>query len=410
MGLGWANAERAFIDLLAVRGSGRFSFVRPLHLCPKTRQSARSNVGRVVAVSSEDLIDRIYEAAAVPSLWTGVLDAIASIAGAEGTMLFAAAPGPGRWIASAAITPIAAEFFASRWAGDNARGARLVPRTDPAFLTDLDAFTREELDREPFYTDFLRPRGLGWCVGTTIRAPSGDTLVFSAERLAAAGPVEVEAVVRLNRLRPHLARAALLSGRLGLERARASVDALQMLGLPAAVLTGTGAALAINPLLEARSGQVLIGAANQLGFIDSTSQVLLANVIAHGPAGPDASRSLPVAAAGDNGPLVAHVVPLRGAALDVFSGAAWLLFMTPLEPRAGLAPDILQALYDLSPAEARIARLLLEGKSVSVIATQTAVTVNTVRAHLKSIFAKTGVNRQVELVRLLSLPNYPTSE
>ncbi len=28
----------------------------------------------------------------------------------------------------------------------------------------------EELEREPFYTTFLRPNGLGWCVGTTVHS------------------------------------------------------------------------------------------------------------------------------------------------------------------------------------------------------------------------------------------------
>jgi DNA-binding CsgD family transcriptional regulator len=357
-------------------------------------------------VPSDDLIDDIYEAAAVPSLWTDVLDALARVADAEGTLLFAAAPGPARWIASAALVPVMAEFFASRWAEDNPRGARLVPRIDPCFLTDLDELTPEEIEREPFYTEYLRSRGFGWCVGTTVRAPSGDTLVFSVERLHAKGPVEPAAVAQLNSIRPHLARSALLSARLGLERAQASVDALQMLGLPAAVLTAIGGALALNSSFEGRAPQVLIGAGNSVHFTDPAAQGLFIEVLARGPAWPRAGRSMPVPGRGEHGPLVAHLMPLRGAALDVFSGASWLMFMTPLERNTGLAPDILQALYDLSPAEARVTRFLLEGKSVAAIAAHVGVGMNTVRAHLKSVFAKTGVNRQAELVRLLSLPNY----
>ena len=39
------------------------------------------------------LIDLIYEAAVVPERWIDVLDRLAEIADAEGTLLFAAAPG-----------------------------------------------------------------------------------------------------------------------------------------------------------------------------------------------------------------------------------------------------------------------------------------------------------------------------
>ncbi len=60
-------------------------------------------------------------------------------------------------------------------------------------------------------------------------------------------------------------------------------------------------------------------------------------------------------------------------------------------------------LFDLTPAEARITGLLVEGQSVATIARAQAVTENTVRMHLKSVFAKTGVSRQSELVSLLAL-------
>ncbi len=101
-------------------------------------------------MSAHPLIDQIYEAAAVPSLWTGVLDGIADIAGAEGTILFVAAPGPTRWISSEAVAPAFAEFVADGWVNHNPRGERLIPPTDPCFLTDLDALTPEEMDEEPF--------------------------------------------------------------------------------------------------------------------------------------------------------------------------------------------------------------------------------------------------------------------
>jgi hypothetical protein len=64
----------------------------------------------------------------------------------------------------------------SEWLQRNDRGKRLIPIREPRFLTDLDAFTMEELDREPMYVEFFRPNGPGWCAGTTIRSPSADTV------------------------------------------------------------------------------------------------------------------------------------------------------------------------------------------------------------------------------------------
>jgi DNA-binding CsgD family transcriptional regulator len=59
---------------------------------------------------------------------------------------------------------------------------------------------------------------------------------------------------------------------------------------------------------------------------------------------------------------------------------------------------VLQAAYALTPAEIRIAQLLAEGQSAELIAARRGVAVGTVRAQIKTIMAKVGVRRQVELV------------
>src|SRR5687768_16992993 len=127
----------------------------------------------------EPLINEIYEAALIPENWQSVLDQLAEMADAEGTLLFAAGPGVPRWLSSQSIRATMIEWIESKWFLDNPRGQRLVPINEPRFLTDLDGLTIEEIEASDFYTELLRPRGLGWCVGTSIRAPSGDTLVFS---------------------------------------------------------------------------------------------------------------------------------------------------------------------------------------------------------------------------------------
>jgi len=104
-------------------------------------------------------------------------------------------------------------------------------------------------------------------------------------------------------------------------------------------------------------------------------------------------------------PFVAHLVPMRGRGRDIFSGAELLLYLTPIIQRAGPPPEILQALFDLSPAEARVAAMIAEGHSVKLIAENLSVQPNTVRAQLKAVFAKTGTGRQGELVSLLRSPS-----
>jgi DNA-binding CsgD family transcriptional regulator len=355
-------------------------------------------------VHVDSLINDIYEAAVAPERWLGVLDRLAEIADAEGALLFAAGPGLPRWVSSKAIEETIAEWTQSKWFTDNPRGQRLVPINEPRFLTDFDALTREEMDASDYYTDLLRPRGLGWCVGTSIRSPSGDTLVFSIEKAHQKGPVPREVAAELDILRPHLARAALLSGRLGLERAKTAVATLNMIGLPAAAVTANGRVISTNAAFSERAAGIEVGANNAIQLASRAAQALFMEAISkNSVAGAAFGRSIPVAGNKQTPPFVVHVVPLRGAALDIFTGALSIVFVTPLVPNSSPAPKLLQALFDLSPAEARLASQLTEGRSIEQIAQSNKLSHNTIRTQLKSVFLKTGVQRQAELVSLLGV-------
>ena len=63
---------------------------------------------------------------------------------------------------------------------------------------------------------------------------------------------------------------------------------------------------------------------------------------------------------------------------------------------------LLRTLFDLSPAEARLALGLVAGHTVDEYARLAGVGTATVRSQLHSIFAKTGTHRQAALVALLS--------
>jgi DNA-binding CsgD family transcriptional regulator len=360
------------------------------------------------------LVELIYEASLVPERWVLVLDEMARICDAEGGLLFADQPDRVRWISSSRIQALVAEWVGSKWLQHNDRGHRLIPRRDPRFLTDLDGFTREELDRTPMYTEFLRPRGLGWCAGTTVRVPDGDTLVFSVEKAFDRGPVAASAVRVLDELRPDLARAVVLSARLGLERAHATVEAFQLLGLPAVLLRADGRVLAANRAVDALRGTVSTGAGDAMIFSDPRTHRLYQEALAalscsllEERASAPRGRSIPLVPLGGGARVVAHLLPVTRSARDLFTGAGAFLYVTSVASRPGPEVKLLELLFDLTPAEARIAGLITEGHSVHLIARQQQITPNTVRRHLKAVFAKTGVHRQAELVSLLGGAGHP---
>lgn len=60
-----------------------------------------------------------------------------------------------------------------------------------------------------------------------------------------------------------------------------------------------------------------------------------------------------------------------------------------------------RARFDLTEAQARLAIFLSEGGTIGEYAATMGLSVETVRSHLKSVFAKTGVKRQAELAILM---------
>lgn len=61
----------------------------------------------------------------------------------------------------------------------------------------------------------------------------------------------------------------------------------------------------------------------------------------------------------------------------------------------------MRKLFDLTPAETSLAILLTNGLTLEEAAEELGISKNTARAHLRSIFSKTGVTRQATLVRIL---------
>ena len=59
------------------------------------------------------------------------------------------------------------------------------------------------------------------------------------------------------------------------------------------------------------------------------------------------------------------------------------------------------AKLSLTPAETRLAIALFKGQSVEAYAKDTGISINTARWYVKQIYAKTGVKRQTELIRML---------
>jgi PAS domain-containing protein len=274
------------------------------------------------------LIDRIYECSFVPELWPGVLDELGRIAEGTGGTLFITNADVQYWTASPGHRRLTEIFAPERWFWSGQLVARVFAARHAGFLTELDLFTLDELNTEPLYRDVWRPQGVGWAVGTAIPVPTGDNVVFVITRRTEHGPVERTFVQKLDELRPHLARSAFMSARLQLERARAVSDALALVGLPALVLNEQGKVLAANQLIEALTGYVHWRSQDRVALKDGSADKLLGEAIATlDRENGQAVRSFPVRDA--KAAMVAHMLPIRRTARDIFVRCAAVLVLPP---------------------------------------------------------------------------------
>jgi DNA-binding CsgD family transcriptional regulator len=113
-------------------------------------------------------------------------------------------------------------------------------------------------------------------------------------------------------------------------------------------------------------------------------------------------RSIPIASAEHRMSCVAHVIPLRGEARQVFAGTSALIVAAVAGAETSLPAPVLRGLYDLTAAEARLLEDIIAGKTLQQAARSAGTSYETCRSQLKSIFQKTGSRSQIELVRRLA--------
>jgi DNA-binding CsgD family transcriptional regulator len=373
------------------------------HPFPSAIRSASIEPAAALSAEGAALIDRIYEAAALPELWREVLVELARFAGAPQAVMIVSTGTHFRDFVTTSpeFDPLVIDHF-ERFP-DNVRIGRLLALRHPGFLNDLDVVTEEEIATLPLYQDFLIPRGYGAGTATAVLVPSGDSVIVHCERARAEGDFGPQILSALNSLRPHLARAALLSARLEMERVSTTTRTLEALGLPAAVLGSGGRVIDANPSLVAMMPHTLNDQPLRLAAVDPAADRLLREAVAQS-ASPQAMpvRSIPIAASGERPPVILHLVPIRGAAHDVFVRARFVLIATPVVAQDVPSADVVQGLFDLTPAEARLAALIAAGDAPAPAAAKLGITPSTARSVLRRIFQKTGVSRQAELVGLLA--------
>ena len=249
-------------------------------------------------------------------------------------------------------------------------------------------------------------------LGVDIRAPSGFEARLRITRTIGPPYRPVDSP-KLAQLVPHVRNALDLYHALEADRSEHAVysGAIEHLSVGAVVLDHDGRIVRTNAVADEvlASNDGLARSGDRLRFVDAGHRARLDAMLTRrdeppGNSSPAILRVERPSGARDYGVAI-HRIDTPGFMRTGSSPALALLISDP--ERAAVADtQALRARFGLTRKEAQLAGELAAGRSLDQAAERLGVARNTARSHLRGLFAKTGVSRQGELVRLVhtSLP------
>jgi DNA-binding CsgD family transcriptional regulator/PAS domain-containing protein len=364
------------------------------------------------------IIGDIYDCAINPSGWSAALSRITLALDAAYTTISLASTidHRGRMAAQSPWDSEQLRILNEDYGIEGVPGLKIVLSNDiDTTWSTLSSMPEDEFQETPFYRNWARPQGLrDAClvkfVHTTDRIGIMGCITRANRDII--GPEEQKFVGLLS---PHLRRAALIGDLLDQARveAQAYQSALNTLAIAVVLTDASGHILYANAAAEsmfARQGPIArVG--GKLKSQSPTSQNALKSALF------GASKSAQVLggsgigiplSAPDQPAAVAYVLPLSpGTARAAFKPATAAVFVSTNISASPPPEAVLIALYDLTPAEARVVLAIVSGRQKAEILDQLQIGENTLKTHLSRIYKKTATTNLVDLVKLttgLSVP------
>jgi DNA-binding CsgD family transcriptional regulator len=274
-----------------------------------------------------------------------------------------------------------------------------------------DILPDRDLLSSDYYLHYLKPIGLFRILGVDTAEPGGMLARLRFSRRASEPRFKTRERELLAQITPHLRLAIEIYAKLNRTTSERDVyaGAVNQLSVASIILDERGRLLTTNAVgralldqgegLSLRDGRLHIEGRD----IDKELQQALATIIKaqlHGETSVVRALRVPRTKGRADLGLVIRPVPTSQWSEGQSSPSA-AVFISDPDLHESTSRQILGELFDLTPAEANLATLLARGLSLAQVSSAQTISQHTARAQLKSIFAKTGVSRQAELVRLV---------
>lgn len=268
-----------------------------------------------------------------------------------------------------------------------------------------------ELLQSEYYQHYLQPAGIAHILGADTREPDGTLARVRICRLAGEADFNAADKAILEWLLPHIRRAIQLHANLNRIRSERNLyaNAVNSFSVGTVILDAQAQVLNCNPVasdilaeadgIKLAQNHLLFSTRESTKRFDNMLQCLQDNPHCDTAHIAQALRLNRPSGKPDLGLLVRHV-PAQTPS-DNASSPAFAVFISDPERQSDTSQEIVEQLFELTRAEASLALMLARGLSINEASTELGVSPHTARAQLKAIFAKTGVGRQAELVRLI---------
>jgi DNA-binding CsgD family transcriptional regulator len=281
-------------------------------------------------------------------------------------------------------------------------------RTPGQAIFGEEIVPEKELLAADWYHDICLPAGVHHIVGGAVVVECGVAGLIGIQRPADAAPFENDDRMTMQFLLQHLAQAYRLIriADMNARTNRLTLDALSSLSVGVFIVQANARVRLMNATAEhvVRSCRSIAVTNGRLSLCDPKLDERLRASIRFASLAPlgrsfhtGETIALPVEVGQSLSLAVMPLPPqISSTGPDELLAAVFVG-----EPSPNVAPSsaLLRTLYGLTPTETRLLLALLEGACVSDYADCAGVSLNTARSQLKSIFLKTGCQRQAELIK-----------